>query len=709
MTRLRVALAAFLLIPAAAVTAVDPAPTPPVAKPVPHKLELHGETRIDPYYWMRDKTNPEVIEYLKAENAYTAALMKPTEPLQKTLYDEMLGRIQQTDKDVPYRDRGYWYYTRTEEGKQYKFYCRKKGSPDAPEEVMLDANELARNEKYFDVGGFRVSDDGNLLAFATDTTGFREYSLSVKDLRSGKLIEDKFVGIGGVSGLSFEWAADNQTLFYTTEDMARRPYRAWRHTLGQPKDKDVVVFEEKDELFPLMLTKSRDRKYLYHVSASFTSSEQWFLPADQPLGQWRVIAPRQPDHEYEAEHRDGLFYIRTNKDRATNFKVMASPAHQPAPANWFDVLPYDPAVFVEGVALFKNHAVLSVRMEGLPGLVVRDLRTGAMHRVSFPEPAYEVSLEANPEFDTPSVRFTYESLVTPDSEYEYDLTTRDRKLLKRKEVLGGYDPKNYETEWVFAPAADGTKVPVSLVYKKGLKKDGGAPCLLYGYGSYGYSMSVSFDSNRFSLIDRGFVYAQAHVRGGSELGRTWYDDGKMLRKKNTFGDFVAVADFLVRQKHCSRERLAIQGGSAGGLLIGAVLNLRPDLCGCAVLEVPFVDVLTTMSDPDLPLTALEWQQWGDPRVKAHYEYMRSYDPYFNLRKAAYPAMLVMTSLNDSQVLFHEPTKYVARLRTLKTDTNPLLLRCNMEAGHGGASGRYEHLKERALVMAFILEQTKTGK
>ncbi|HJZ58234.1 MAG TPA: prolyl oligopeptidase family serine peptidase, partial [Gemmataceae bacterium] len=488
------------------------------------------------------------------------------------------------------------------------------------------------------------------------------------------------------------------------EDTARRPYRAWRHALGQPKEKDTLVFEEKDELFWLSVSRSRDGKYLFHTSTSYTSGEQWFLAADQPAGQWKVIAARQEGHEYDAEHRDGLFYLRTNKDKATNFKLMACPAHTPGPANWFDLMPYDPAVFVEGIALFKSHMVIAARMNGLPQLLVRDLTTGAMHRVSFPEPAYEVTLDANPEFNTTSVHFTYTSLVTPDSVFDYDLNTQARKLLKREEVLGGYDPKNYETEWVFATATDGTRVPVSLVYKKGLKKDGTAPCLLHGYGSYGNSTAVDFNPKHVSLLDRGVVYAQAHVRGGSELGRTWYDDGKMMKKKNTFSDFVAAADFLVKEKYCSRDRLAIQGGSAGGLLIGAVLNLRPDLCKCAVLHVPFVDVLTTMSDPDIPLTAVEWQQWGNPKAKTEYDYMKSYDPYFNLRKTAYPSILVMTSLNDSQVLFHEPTKYVARLRTLKTDGNPLLLKCNMDAGHGGASGRYDKLKEDAFVMAFVLDQ-----
>jgi oligopeptidase B len=707
MTRVRLLLAGLVALPAAVVVAQPPAgppqPVPPAATPVPHKTELHGETRVDDYFWLREKTNPEVIKYLEAENAYTAAVLKPTEPLQEALYKEFLSRIQQTDTDVPVKERGYWYYSRTEEGKQYPIYCRKKGTQDAPEEVLLDGNAMAQGTKFFSIGPRRVSDDGNLLAYATDTTGFREYLLSVKDLRTGKLVEDKLAKVAG-----FAWAADGKTLFYVTEDPAKRPHQLWRHTLGQPKDKDILVYEEKDPLFNLGVSRSRDGKYLYRTSTSFTSSEQAYLPAADPAGEWAVIEPRQPGLEYDAEHRDGLFYIRTNKD-ATNFKVVMCWVARPGLKNWTDLEPYDPKVFVRDVDVFKNYVVVTARVNGLPQLLVRDVWTGGTHAVEFPEAVYEAGLGANPEFDTPTVRLTYTSFVTPPSVYDYDLKTKERKLLKRQPVLGGYDPDRYQTERLFATAPDGTQVPISVVYKKGLRRDGTAACLLYAYGSYGATMPVAFDPTRLSLLDRGVVYALAHVRGGGDLGRTWYDDGKMLKKKNTFTDFVACADHLVKSGYSSRFRLAVQGGSAGGLLIGAALNLRPDLCQAAVLQVPFVDVVNTMLDESLPLTTQEFQQWGNPRVREEYEYLKSYCPYTNLKRGRYPAILVTTSLNDSQVMYHEPAKYVAKLRTLKTDPYPLLLETNMDGGHGGASGRYDVLRERALVMAFVLDQLGVGK
>jgi len=716
MSRLRLALAFALLAVPVAVFAIDPSvATPPVAKKVPEKLVQHGDTRIDNYFWIKDKKNPEVIKYLEAENAYTAAVMKPTEKLQDVLYKEFLSRIKQTDEDVPVRDRGYWYYSRTVEGKQYPIHCRKKAEPvpqapgearnktAAPEEVLLDGNAMAKGEKFFSFGQQRVSDDGNLLAYSTDTTGFREYMLSVKDLRTGKTIESKLV-----KAPLFEWAADNKTLFYVTEDDAKRAHKLWRHVIGQPKEKDELLYEEKDELFWMELSKSRDGKYVFSSSESYGSTEQRFLPADKPTGEWKTILKREPDHEYDADHRDGKFYIRTNKN-ATNFKVVTCPVEKTDPANWTDLMPYDPKVFVEGISVFKNYLVLSARVGGLSQLIVRDFASGATHYVEFGEKVYDVQIESNPEFDTPSIRFTYTSLITPDSVFEYDMTAKTRKLLKKKVVPGGYDPANYVAERVFATAADGTKVPISLIYKKGLKLDGSAPCLLYGYGSYGITIPMEFNAVRVSLLDRGVVYAHAHIRGGSDMGRTWYDDGKMLKKMNTFSDFIACADFLVKEKYCSRDRLAIEGRSAGGLLIAAVLNLRPDLCKAAVLGVPFVDAITTMLDESLPLTVQEFQQWGNPKVKAEYDYIRKYCPYTNLKAAAYPSMLVMTSLNDSQVLFHEPTKYVAKLRSLRTDKNPLLLRCNMDAGHGGASGRYDHLHEIAFDYAFVLTWGRAAK
>ena len=683
---------------------IDPsAATPPVAKKAPVTTTVHGETRTDDYAWIKEKKNPDVVKYLEAENAYTAAVMKPTEGFQARLYKEMLGRIQQTDLDVPVRDRGYWYYTRTVEGKQYPIHCRKKGTLDAPEEVLLDGNEMARGEKFFSIGGTKVSDDGTLLAFATDTTGFREYMLSVKDLRTGKLIENKLV-----KGTSCEWAADGKTLFYVTEDHAKRPHKLWRHTLGTPRDADALVYEEKDELYRLRVHRSRDRKYLFHDSASSTTTEARYLPADTPTGTWKVILPREVGHEYAVDHRDGLFYVRTNRGGATNFKVVTCPVGTTDPGAWKDFRPYNPAVLVGAVGVYRDYAVVAEREAGLPHVRVIDLKTGQNHRVEFPEPVYEVFGGANPEFDAGTIRFTYTSLVTPASVYEYDLATRGRKLLKRTPVLGGYDPDRYTSERVFATARDGTRVPISLVYKKGLKKDGAAPVLLYGYGSYGATTPAAFNSARLSLLDRGVVYAHAHIRGGSDLGRPWYDAGKLLHKKNTFTDFIACADYLVGEKYGSRDRLVIQGASAGGLLVGATVNFRPDVCKAAVLQVPFVDVLNTMLDPNLPLTVQEYLEWGNPNKTEEYEYIKSYCPYTNLSRRAYPAMLLTTSLNDSQVLYQEPTKYVAKLRTLKTDHHPLLLKCNMAGGHGGSSGRYDALREQAFVTAFILDQMGIG-
>jgi oligopeptidase B len=700
MTRLHLFLVAAVC---AAPAFAQDAPRPPAARKEPHKLELHGDVRVDDFFWLKDKKNPDVIKYLEAENAYTGAMTKATEPLRDRLYKEMLGRIKQTDRAVPARDRGFWYYSRTEAGQQYPIYCRKKGSLLADEEVLLDANELARGEKFLAVGEQRVSDDGTLLAFTTDTTGFREYMLSVKDLRTGKLVESKFVKAPEV-----EWAADNKTLFYTTEDEAKRPHKLWRHTVGQPKEKDTLLYEEKDGAFDLELSRSHDRQYLFHSSISFTGTEQSYLRSDEPAGEWKTILQRQPNHEYSADHRSGRFYIRTNKD-ALNFRIVTCPVGDTDPKNWKDLVPHDPGVYVEGLTLFHEFAVVAERQEANAQLRVIDLKTGLPHRVEVGETAFDVRVAENPEFDSPSVRITYSSPVTPPTEYEYDMATGARKLLKRTEVPGGYDPSAYQVERTWATSPDGTKVPISLVSRKGLKRDGTAGCMLYGYGSYGIPMEAQFSSMIFSLVDRGMVYAYAHIRGGTDLGRAWYDDGKMRHKQNTFTDFVACADHLVHEKYCARDKLAIRGGSAGGLLIGATLNRRPDLCRVAVLQVPFVDVLTTMTDESLPLTVQEFRQWGNPKVKADYEYMKQYCPYTNLRATAYPSILVMTSLNDSQVLYHEPTKYVAKLRTLKTDANPLLLKCNMDAGHGGASGRYDRLKEQAFWMAFVLGQTGLAK
>lgn len=670
--------------------------TPPVAKIKPKTETLHGDVRVDNYYWLREKSNPDVIAYLEAENAYADAVMKPTEAFQQKLYQEMLSRIKQTDLTVPYRQGDYWYYSRTEEGKQYPIYARKRGSLEAEEEITLDLNQLAEGHQFFALGAYVVSDDGHLLAYSTDITGFREYTLFIKDLRTGQLLPDRIEKVGAVI-----WAADNKTLFYTTEDHAKRPYRLMRHVLGQPRD--TLVYEETDELYRLWAQRTRDKKYILAVSASSTTSETRYIPAHRPTAPPRVIWPRQTGHEYYVDHHQGRFYIRTNKE-AKNFRIVSVPVSRPRTKVWKEFIGHRPDVMLEDMDLFIHHAVISERQEGLPYLRVIDLRSGQSHRIEFPEPVYSVFLSTNPEFNTTTVRFQYQSLVTPSSVFDYDMETRGRTLLKQVEVLGGYDPAQYASERIYATASDGTRIPISMVYKRGIKRDGTNPMLLYGYGAYGYPLPVTFDSSRLSLLDRGVIYAMAHVRGGGDLGKAWHDQGKMMLKRNTFTDFIAVAEHLIAHGYTSSDRLVIEGASAGGLLMGAVTNMRPDLFKAVVAKVPFVDVINTMLDTSLPLTIGEFLEWGNPREKAAYEYMKSYCPYTNLAPKAYPAMLVKTSLNDSQVMYWEPAKYVAKLRALKTDQNVLLLKTNMAAGHGGASGRYDALKERAFDYAFILTQ-----
>jgi oligopeptidase B len=692
------ALSAWLLF-LVPVTAQDAVPKPPVAPTKLHSFDFHGKKIDDPYFWIKDKKNPETIKYIEAENAYREAVTKHLKPFEEKLYKEMLSHIKQTDLNVPVRDNGFWYYTKTEEGKQYPIYCRKNGDMDGAEEVLLDVNKLAERQKYMSANPAGVSDDGKLYAFLTDTTGFREYYLSIKDLATGKLLEDKLVKIAG-----FAWTGDNKRVYYVTEDAAKRPHKLYRHVIGEPKEKDALVYEEKDELYRLGIERTHDKKFLVHTSASSTTTECRVMTADNPAGEFQVFQPRKEGVEYSVDHRDGLFYIHTNAKDRTNFCIQTVPVGDFAKGPCSDFLPYTPDVFTEGITLFKDFAVLSEREEGVPQLRIYDFKAKTSHRISFPESAYEAHLGANPEFDTDTIQMNYTSFVTPASVYRYDPSIKKRTLLKQTEVPGGFDPANYASERIEATARDGTKVPISLVYRKGLKKDGKAPIFLYGYGSYGISMPVSFDPSRLALLDRGVVYALAHIRGGSDMGRQWYLNGKLMKKMNTFTDFIACADHLVKEKYGARDRLAIDGGSAGGLLIGATLNLRPDVCKVAVLEVPYVDVINTMLDETLPLTVQEFLEWGNPKESEAGKYMLSYSPYDNLAKMDYPAMMVTTSLNDSQVLFHEPTKYVAKLRSLKTDKNPLVFRCNMEAGHGGASGRYDRLNEKALIYAFVLDQ-----
>ncbi len=693
----------LLLIPAG-LFAQDAAPQPPVAPTRPFTYEFQGRTIADPYHWLKEKSNPDVIAYIKSENAYRESLTKSLKPFEDRLYGEMLSHIKQTDLSVPVRDNGYWYYSRTVEGKQYPIFCRKAGSLTGPEEILLDVNQLAAGKKFLSVRPVGASDDGRLYAYLSDVTGFREYYLSVKDLRTGRVLEDKFVKVSDV-----EWAGDNRTLFYVIEDAAKRPFKLFRHVVGQPKAQDTFLFEEKDGQYNLSVSRTHDKKFVVQTSASSTTTEQHVLDRNTPTGRFRVVAPRTEGVEYAVEHRDGLFHIRTNKDGAINFKWMTCPAAEIGSGEtdsrgWKNFEPYRPDVFLEGLVLFKDYAVIAEREAGITQLRVYDFHSQTAYRVSFPERSYTVALGANPEYNTRDIHFNYTSLVTPLSVFDFDLATRERRLLKATEVPGGFDPKNYVTERVAATAADGAKVPMSIVYRKGLVKDGTAPVFLYGYGSYGITTDPEFDPTRLVLLDRGGVYAMAHIRGGADMGRNWYLDGKLMHKKNTFTDFIACADYLVNEKYGSRGRLAIEGRSAGGLLIGATLNFRPDLCKVAHLGVPFVDLINTMLDESLPLTTQEFLEWGNPKQPAAGRYMSEYSPYDNLARTAYPAILVTTSLNDSQVLYHEPTKYVARLRTLKTDKNPLILKCNMDAGHGGASGRYEALREKAYELSFILTQ-----
>jgi oligopeptidase B len=673
------------------------AAAPPAARRLPRITTVHGETLGDDYFWLREKSDPEVAAYLEAENAYADAVMAPTAPLQEALYREMLARIKETDLSVPYREGGCFYYSRTEEGKQYPIYCRRKGSLDAPEEVTLDLNELAAGYAFLSLGAYAVSDDGALLAYSLDTSGFREYTLYVKDLRTGALRPERIEKTGAVA-----WANDGRTLFYTLEDHAKRPYRVMRHDLSVAET-DEVVFEETDELFRVWVARTRSKRFLLLGSASHTTTEVRFRPADEPVGDWRLVAPRRHEHEYDVDHHGESFYIRTN-DRGRNFRLVKASLDDPGEEGWEEVVPHRPEVMLEGSEFFRGHSVLLERERGLQRLRVTDLRTGVAHAIDFPEPAYAAFPSYNPEYDTHVFRYSYQSLVTPASVFDYDMDARTSTLLKEQPVLGGYDRGQYVSERLEATAPDGVKVPISIVYRRGLVRDGRAPLYLAGYGSYGYPLPVGFSSNRLSLLDRGMAVAIAHVRGGGEMGKAWHDDGRMLKKRNTFTDFIAVAEHLIAERYTSADRLVIEGGSAGGLLMGAVVNLRPDLFRLVVSKVPFVDVLNTMLDADLPLTVGEYEEWGNPNRREEYEYIKGYCPYTNLSRRAYPAMLVKTSFNDSQVMYWEPAKYVARLRTLKTDGNLLLLKTNMAAGHGGASGRYDYLREVAFDYAFVLTQ-----
>ena len=673
------------------------APQPPMAEKKPKTTSIHGVTLVDDYFWLREKTNPAVLAHLQAENAYAEEAMKPTAALQEKLYNEMVSHIKETDVNVPYRWGNYFYYTRTEKGKQYPIFCRKKGSTDAPEEIVIDQNELAKGQKFMSIGLFAPSDDGNLLAYSTDNTGYRQFTLQIKDLRTGQLFAERIERVDNLS-----WANDNKTLFYVTEDpVTKRSDKFFRHVLGS--DKSDLVYEEKDELFDIGTGRSRDKAVIFLEAVSKTSAEVRYLLASEPNSELKVILPRQAEHEYDVSYRNNLFYIRTNKG-AKNFRIVTAPVNDPSEKNWKEFVPHRPAVKVEGIDLFADHAVLSEWENGLQQLEIIDFKTNKRRSIEFPEPVYSVFLSANREFNTNVVRYSYNSLVTPNSTFDYDMNTGKSVLLKQTEVPGGFDRMNYKAERVFATASDGTKIPMSMVYRKGVKLDGSAPLLLYGYGSYGASIPPTFSSTRLSLLDRGVIFVIAHIRGGGELGEEWRQAGRMMNKMNTFTDFIASAEALIKMKYTSKDRLVIQGGSAGGLLMGAVTNMRPDLFKAVVSQVPFVDVLNTMLDASLPLTTSEYIEWGNPNDKPAFEYMKQYSPYDNIAKKDYPAMLVKVSLNDSQVPYWEGTKLVAKLRTMKTDSNPLLLKVNFGAGHGGSSGRYDALREIAFDYSFMLWQ-----
>jgi oligopeptidase B len=670
----------------------------PIAEKKAKIDKLHGETRVDNYYWLREKSNPEVISYLEAENAYTDLNMKPYEGFQETIYKEIVGRIKETDLSVPYRDGNYFYYNRTEQGKQYGIFCRKLASPNSQEEILVDLNELGKGLKFISLGDIDISPDGKKIAYSIDNTGFRQYTLFVKDLETGKVYPETRERI-----TSLQWAADNKTLFYVTEDnQTKRSNQLYRHALGQ--EKDDLVYEEKDELYRLDVYESSSKAYIYAVSTSSVTSECRYLPSNKPNSEIKVLLTREDGHEYYPDHHSGdSFYIRTNSD-AKNFKLVTAPIDDPSKKNWQEVIPNRDAISLEGIRFFANHYIAFEREDGLQKMRIKDLRTGNSHQIEFPDPIYGAFSNANPEFNTNIFRFSYQSFVTPNSVFDYNMDTRERQLLKQDEVVGGYDRSQYNSERIFATATDGTRIPISIVYKKDLVKDGTRPLYLTGYGAYGASNPATFSVSLLSLLNRGVIFARAHIRGGGDLGQTWHDQGKMMLKRNTFTDFINSAEHLISEKYTSKDRLVIQGGSAGGLLIGAVVNMRPELFKAAIAEVPFVDVINTMLDESLPLTVGEFLEWGNPKVKNEYDYMKSYCPYTNIAAKAYPNILVKTSLNDSQVMYWEPAKYVAKLRATKTDNNLLMLKTNLAGGHGGSSGRYDRFREVAFNYVFILTQ-----
>jgi len=695
--------------------------TPPKAAIHPHEMTIHGHTRIDNYYWLNERENPEVIAYLEAENQYEEACLKYTEPLQEQLFKEITGRIKQDDNSVPIKIRDYYHYTRYEEGKEYPIYCRKHHSLDAPEEILLDGNVLVEGHAFFEIGELSLSEDDKLLAYSVDTVSRRIYTVYVKDLETGELVGEP---ISGTSG-NVVWASDNKTLFYGVKDETLRPCKIMRHRLGSHATDDVKVYEETDETFVCYISKTKSRKYLIINSDSTLSSECRILESDQPMNEFRVFQERQSDMLYGIDHYREHFYIQTNADGAKNYKIMRTPVGQTEKSHWEEVVPHREKVMLEGFTIFDKFFVIEERECGLVKIRVKSWDGLTDYYLDFGEPAYTAGVGANPDFDAVTLRYAYNSMTTPSSVYEWDMEKRTKTLLKRQEIVGGYNPEEYVTERLMAPSHDGVLVPISIVYKKNVdtavpepvkgpqQNESGPstgsgtlnrPLVLYGYGSYGSSMDAYFSVARLSLLNRGFVWAIAHIRGGEEMGRQWYDDGKMLNKKNTFLDFIACAEYLINKGYTAPQKMFAMGGSAGGLLVGAVTNMRPDLWKGVIAQVPFVDVVTTMLDESIPLTTGEYDEWGNPNEKQYYDYMLSYSPYDNVEAKDYPAMLITTGLHDSQVQYWEPAKWAAKLRALKTDKNPLYLKTEMDYGHGGASGRFEGYKEVVLEYAFMLDE-----
>lgn len=670
-----------------------------MVKKLPMHLEKHGHVRVDNYYWLRERENPETLAYLNAENQRAERELAHTKAFEEKLFAEIKGRIKPTDMSVPYKRDDYFYFTRYEEGKEYPIYSRRLGSLDAPDEVMLDGNQLAQGHEFFSIGGSAVSSGQDLLAYAIDTQGRRIHTAYVKNLRTGELLPDVLPEVTE----NLAWANDNRTLFYAKQDPTTlRQYQIWRHAIGTDPATDTLVYQEDDETFVAYVHKTKSKKFLMIVSTQTLSQEYRYLDADTPTGEFKIFLARQREHEYHIDHFEDKFLIRTN-DQAKNFRLMATPVESIEKAHWRELIPHRGDVYLSDFDIFKDYLVLEERRRGLTEIRVIPWSGGEGHYLAFDEPAYRAHLATNFEFESEKVRFEYTSLKTPSSIYDYDMKTHERALLKREEVLGGFDPENYASERRYARAEDGTEIPISLVYRKGLKKDGGNPLLLYGYGSYGLSIDAAFTSPRLSLIDRGFVYAIAHIRGGQEMGRQWYEDGKLLKKKNTFTDFIACAEFLIRERFTNPDKLFAMGRSAGGLLMGAAANQRPDLFRGIVAEVPFVDVVTTMLDTSIPLTTGEYDEWGDPNKKEYYDTMLSYSPYDNVGAKAYPNMLITGGLHDSQVQYWEPAKWAAKLRELKTNDTRVILKTNMEAGHGGTTGRFRRHQETAYSYVFLLD------